>query len=73
VVCDRRQVLSVYSSSSPQSLCASDTWAMAFVSERLFDGRLFRILMIVDCQPREALATGARTKFRAYQVIDELD
>ena len=33
----------------------------------------FRILTIVDCYTREALATAARTNFRAYQVIDELD
>lgn len=33
----------------------------------------FRILTIVDCFTREALATTARTRFRAYQVIDELD
>ena len=52
---------------------ADDTWAMDFVSERLFDGRPFRILTIVDCHTREALATTARTNFRAYQVIEELD
>ena len=52
---------------------ANDTWAMDFVSERLFDGRPFRILTIVDCHTREALATCARTIFRAYQAIKELD
>jgi len=46
---------------------------MDFVSDRLFDERPFRILTIVDCHTREALATSARTNFRAYQVIDELD
>ena len=46
---------------------------MDFMSDRLFDGRPFRILTIVDCLTREALATAARTNFRAYQVIDELD
>ena len=40
---------------------------------RLFDEKPFRILTIVDCFTREALATAARTNFRAYQVIDELD
>lgn len=52
---------------------ANDTWAMDFVAERLFDGRPFRILTVVDCHTREALVTCARTKFRAYQVIEELD
>ena len=51
----------------------NDAWAMDFMSDRLFDGRPFRILTIVDCHTREALASAARTNFRAYQVIDELD
>ena len=44
-----------------------------FLSDRLFDGKPFRILTIVDCYTREALATAARMNFRVYQVIDELD
>lgn len=51
----------------------NDVWAMDFMTDRLFDEKPFRILTIVDCFTREALATAARTKFRAYQVIDELD
>ncbi len=51
----------------------NDVWAMDFMSDRLFDEQPFRILTIVDCFTREALVTAARTKFRAYQVIDELD
>lgn len=46
---------------------------LRLMSDRLFDERPFRILTIVDCHTREALATSARTNFRAYQVIDELD
>lgn len=51
----------------------NDVWAMDFMSDKLFDGKPFRILTIVDCFTREALATAARTNFRAYQAIDELD
>lgn len=51
----------------------NDVWSMDFVSDKLFDDTPFRILTIVDCHTREALATSARTNFRAYQVIDELD
>lgn len=43
------------------------------MSDKLFDDRPFRILTIVDCYTREALATAARSNFRAYQVIQELD
>lgn len=51
----------------------NDVWAIDFLSDKLFDGRPFRILTIVDCHTREALATSARTNFRAYQVVEELD
>lgn len=50
----------------------NDCWAMDFVSDRLFDEQPFRILTIVDCHTREALATCARTNFRSCQVIEEL-
>lgn len=32
-----------------------------------------RILTIVDCHTREALAASARVNFRAHQVVEELD
>ncbi len=51
----------------------NDVWAMDFLSDKLFDSRPFRILTILDCHTREALATSARTNFRAYQVVEELD
>jgi putative transposase len=51
----------------------NDVWAMDFLSDKLFDGRPFRILTIMDCHTREALATSARTNFRACQVVEELD
>lgn len=50
----------------------NDVWAIDFLSDKLFDGRPFRILTIVDCHTREALATSARTNFRADQVVEEL-
>lgn len=62
-----------YRSGRPAVGKINDCWAMDFMSDKLFDDRPFRILTIVDCHTREALATVARTNFRAYQVIDELD
>ena len=62
-----------YRSGRFEAGATNDVWAMDFMSDKLFDGRPFRILTIVDCHTREALATAARTNFRAYQVIDELD
>lgn len=62
-----------YRSGRSEAGGANDVWAMDFMSDRIFDGKPYRILTIVDCYSREALATAARTNFRAYQVIDELD
>lgn len=43
------------------------------MSDALFDGRALRILTVVDCHSREALAVVARANFRAYQVVEVLD
>lgn len=50
----------------------NDCWAMDFMSDQLFDGRAFRVLTIVDCHTREALALVPRVSFRAYQVVEVL-
>ena len=52
---------------------ANEAWAMDFLSDRLFDGRPFRILTVIDGHTREALATVPRVGFRAYQVVEVLD
>lgn len=69
----RRRRACRYRSGRSDADTMNDVWAMDFVSDRLFDDRPFRILTVVDCHTREALATTARTNFRAYQVIEELD
>ena len=46
---------------------------MDFMSDRIFDGRPFRILTVVDCHTREALSLTPRANFRAYQVTEALD
>lgn len=45
----------------------NDIWAMDFMSDRLYDEKPFRILTIVDCFTREALATAARTNFESVR------
>ena len=69
----RRRRACRYRSGRPEAAGADDVWAMDFMSDQLFDGRPFRILTIVDCHTREALATAARRSFRAHQVVEELD
>ncbi|WP_415926900.1 IS3 family transposase [Methylobacterium sp. 4-46] len=51
----------------------NEVWAIDFMSDRLFDGRPFRILTVVDCHTREALSLAPRANFRAYQVVEALD
>ena len=69
----RRRRACRYRSGCAEAGGANDVWAMDFMSDRLFDGRPFRILTVVDCFTREALSTAPRTNYRAYQVVDELD
>ena len=51
----------------------NEVWAMDFMSDRLFDGRPFRILTVMDCHTREALSIAPRASFRAFQVVETLD
>jgi putative transposase len=46
---------------------------MDFMSDRIFDGRPFRILTNVDCQTREALSLTPRANFSAFRVTEALD
>lgn len=62
-----------YRTGRPEAAGVNECWAMDFMSDRLFDERPFRILTIIDCHTREALACSARNGFRAYQVVEELD
>jgi putative transposase len=71
--CLKRRRACRYRSARSEPGAMNDVWAMDFVSDKLFDDQPFRILTIVDCHTREALATSARTNFRAYQVVEELD
>ena len=69
----RRRRACRYRSARAEPGTMNDVWAMDFVSDKLFDDQPFRILTIVDCHTREALATSARVNFRAYQVVEELE
>ena len=51
----------------------NEVWAMDFMSDRLFDGRPFRLLTVVDVHTREALSIAPRVSFRAHQAVEVLD
>lgn len=61
-----------YRQGRPEVGGPNEVWAMDFMADRLFDGRPFRMLTIVDCCTREALAIAPRASFRAYQVVEVL-
>ena len=50
----------------------NEVWAMDFMSDALFNGRRFRILTVVDCHSREALAVVPRGSFPAFGVVEVL-
>jgi putative transposase len=52
---------------------ANEVWAMDFMSDALSDGRPFRLLTVIDCHTREALAIAPGASFRAFQVVETLD
>jgi len=52
---------------------ANQRWSMDFVSERLADGRWFRILTIVDQYTRECLCTYADRSQTGEKVSEQLD
>ncbi len=51
----------------------NDRWSLDFVSDKLTDGRRFRILTIVDDCTRECLAFVADTSLSGTRVARELD
>src|SRR5215467_15742612 len=52
---------------------ANQRWSMDFVSDRLVDGRWFRILTVVDQYTRECLCTHADRSQTGEKVAEQLD
>lgn len=48
-------------------------WAMDFMSDRLFDGRQFRVLTLIDTYSRECLVLKAGQSIRGPDVAEVLD
>lgn len=69
----RRRRSCRYREARPGTSHANEAWAMDFMSDALFNGQRFRLLTVVDCHTREALAVVPRTSFRAFDVVDVLD
>jgi putative transposase len=57
----------------PEASFANQRWSMNFVSERLADGRWFRILTIVDQYTRECLCTFADRSQTGEKVSEQLN
>ena len=57
----------------PEATFANQRWSMDFVSERLVDGRWFRILTVVDQYTRECLSTYADRSQTGEKVSEQLN
>ena len=69
----RRRRSCRYREARPEAGAPNEVWAMDFVSDALFNGNRFRILTVVDCHSREALAVVPRVSFPAFGVVEVLD
>ena len=69
----RRRRSSRYREARPEAGAPNEVWAMDFVSDALFNGHRFRVLTVVDCHTREALAVVSRESFPAFGVVEVLD
>jgi putative transposase len=57
----------------PKATRANESWSMDFVSDRLFDGRRFRLLTLVDNFTRESLAIRLGQRFTGDDVAAVLE
>lgn len=55
----------------PQGL--NQCWSLDFASERLVNGRRFRVLFIIDDFSQECLATVVNTSLSGQRIVRELD
>ena len=57
----------------PSPVRANQRWSMDFVSDRLADGRWFRILTVVDQYTRECLCAYAERSQTGASVVEQVD
>jgi putative transposase len=56
----------------PQPAWPNQRWSMDFVSDRLVDGRWFRILTVVDQYTRECLCAHADRQQTGHKVVEQM-
>ena len=69
----RRRVACVKREIRPAALARNECWSMDFVSDRLFDDRRLRVLVIVENYTRECLGLDASAKIRGIDVVTTLE
>jgi len=69
----RRRVACVKREIHPAALMRNECWSMDFVSDRLFDDRRLRVLVIVETYTRECLALTASAKIHGIDVVTTLE
>jgi putative transposase len=66
VACAKREI-------RPTALTRDECWTMDFVSDRLFDDRRLRVLVIVQNYTRECLALNASARIHSIDVVTTLE
>lgn len=69
----RQKVVSQLRVRPPVAREVNETWTMDFMSDRLENGRRFRVLSLVDQYSRECLWTEAGQRMTAHRVVEVLD
>jgi putative transposase len=69
----RRRVACVKREIKPAALTRNECWSMDFVSDRLFDNRRLRVLVIMENYTRECLALEANARIRGIDVVNALE
>jgi len=69
----RRHVSSHKRTGTPEPSGPDEVWAMDFMADRLFDGRKFRVLTLIDTFTRECLALKVGQSLKGADVVNALD
>jgi putative transposase len=69
----RRRVACVKREIRPAAQKRNECWSMDFVSDRLFDDRRLRVLVIVENYTRECLSLAASAKIHGIDVVTTLE
>ena len=69
---EARQTSRAHEGAAPKAVRPNQRWSMDFVSDRLADGRWFRILTVLDQYTRECLCAYADRSQTGEKVVEQM-